>query len=330
MIMDMFSFYVLNTSNDFFSRLLYPYFLYLFSFYTVFFSVYFLNYYFICPRTISKKKIPQFIATVLILFLVYATLRYLLDEILLINITGIHNYFESSRKFGYYVMDNAYYATKTILFSTSLYLMIEFIENNTRIHSLRLEHKKAELNLLKTQLEPHFLFNTLNTFYTELVDTRPETAKDIHRLSQLLRYVTYETHQNFMPLNRELQFVTDYIHLQRKRFEDNLFLDYEVEGVIGDQPFPTLVLIHFVENMFKHGVLNDKKNPAKLEIRITENEISVYSSNKISDSEKYSREGIGEVNLERRLSAIYGPAFELSFSKNQSIFEGRLLIPLNS
>jgi LytS/YehU family sensor histidine kinase len=225
-------------------------------------------------------------------------------------------------------MDNSYYATKAVLFSTFLYLLVEFIDNNARIHSLQLEHKKAELNLLNTQLEPHFLFNTLNTFYNELVDTLPETAKDIHRLSQLLRYVTYETQQDFMPLNRELQFVTDYIHLQRKRFEDNLFLDYYVEGIISDQPFPTFVLIHFAENIFKHGVLNDVKDPAKFMIRITKQKISVYTKNKISNTEKYSREGIGAVNLERRLNAIYGSDFELNFFQNESIFEGRLLIPL--
>lgn len=327
-IMDMFGSYVLNVSDDFFRKFQYPYFLYQISFYIVFFSVYFINYNFVCPRTISKKKIPQFIAVVVILFLIYSGMRYLLEEVILFNITGIHNYFESSRKFGYYVMDNSYYATKAILFSTSLYLLLEFIESNTKMHSLQLEHKKAELSLLKTQLEPHFLFNTLNTFYTELVDTRPETAKDIHRLSQLLRYVTYETHQDFMPLSRELQFVADYIYFQKKRFEDNLFLDYEVEGIIGEQLIPTLVLIHFVENIFKHGILNDKNNPAKLAIRITNQEISVITRNKISSSEKYSKKGIGEVNLKRRLNAIYGTTFKLDFSQNEAIFEGRLIIPL--
>ncbi|WP_273565847.1 sensor histidine kinase [Maribacter halichondriae] len=288
-IMDMFSFYVLNTSDDFFRKLRYPYFLYLISFYVVFFLVYFLNYYLICPRTIAKKKILHFIVAILLLFLVYSSIRYVLDEILLFNITGIHNYFESSRALGYYVMDNSYYATKALLFSTSLYLLFEFIENNIKINRLQLEHKKAELSLLKTQLEPHFLFNTLNTFYTELVDTRPETAKDIHRLSQLLRYVTYETHQDFMPLSRELQFVADYIHFQKKRFEDNMFLDYEIHGAIQDQPFPTFVLIHFVENIFKHGILNDKRHPAKLTIRITDQEITVLTRNKISTTEKYSK-----------------------------------------
>lgn len=326
--MDMFGYYVLNTSDDFLVRFKYPYFLYLISFYTVFFLVYFLNYSFICPRTITKKKIHQFIMAVLVLFFIYSGLRYLLDEILLFNITGIHNYFESSRTFGYYVMDNSYYAIKAILFSTSLYLLVEFIANNIKIHSLQLEHKKAELSLLKTQLEPHFLFNTLNTFYTELVDTRPETARDIHRLSQLLRYVTYEAHQEFMPLSRELQFVTDYIYFQKKRFEDNLSLDYKIEGVIGDQLIPSLVLIHFVENIFKHGILNDKNNPAKLAIRITKHEITLITNNKISNTKSYSKKGIGEVNLKRRLNAIYGNTFKLDFSQSEAIFEGRLLIPL--
>jgi len=326
--MDVFRFYVLNGTDDFFQRLQYPYFLYLFSFYGVFCSIYFLNFFFICPRTIAKRKNLQFVTAMLMLLLVHSGLRYIVDEVLLFNLTGIHNYFESSRRFGYYVIDNSYYATKAILFSTSLYLLLEFIADKNKIHSLQLERKKAKLSLLKTQLEPHFLFNTLNTFYTELIDTQPETAKDIHRLAQLLRYVTYETQPDFMPLSSELQFISDYIYFQKKRFEDNLFLDYKIEGSTGDQPIPSLVLIHFVENIFKHGILNDKEIPAALKISITDKKMLVTTKNKIATAEKYSKKGIGELNLRRRLQAIYGKKFQLSFSENDAIFEANLTIPL--
>lgn len=329
-VMNMLRYSILDTPNGLFSKLHYPYFLYLISFYTVFCSVYFLNYFLVCPRTIAKKRIPQFVLSVILLFLVYSGFRYFLDEVLLFNITGIHNYFEGSRSFGYYVMDNSYYAIKAILLSTVFYLLVQFIENRNKMHLLQLEHKKAELSLLKTQLEPHFLFNTLNTFYTDLVDTQPETAKDIHRLSQLLRYITYETQRDFALLSKEIQFVTDYIYFQRKRFEDCLFLDYKVEGIIGNQTIPSLVLIHFVENIFKHGILNDKEVPAKLTINVSRKEVLLTTENKISTSEKYSKKGIGEANLKQRLKAIYGNDFQLTFSKIGTSFESRLVIPFDS
>ncbi|MEX0273963.1 MAG: sensor histidine kinase, partial [Flavobacteriaceae bacterium] len=262
--MDMFGAYVLNAPNDFLQRFQYPYFFYLINYYLVFSLVYFLNFYLVCPRTIARRKILLFIVVVVVLYLVYAGTRFLLDEILVYSMVGQHNYLEGSRSFGFYVMDNSYHVTKALLFSTSLYLLFEFVTNNERMYQMQIAHKKAELSLLKTQLEPHFLFNTLNTFYAELIDTRPETARDIQRLSKLLRYVTYEADQEVMPLNKEIQFITDYIYFQRKRFEDNLFFDYVVEGVVGHQPIPSLVLVHFVENIFKHGILNDREYPAEL------------------------------------------------------------------
>ena len=328
--MDIFRYYVLNGHDDFFLNLRYPYYLYLITFYGVFCCIYFLNYYLICPRTVSKRKIFGFAISVLLLLLLHSGLRYFLDEVLLFRITGIHNYFESSRRFGYYVIDNSYYAIKAILFSTSLYLLIEFVANKNKIHSLQLEHKKAELSLLKTQLEPHFLFNTLNTFYTELVDKQPETAKDIHRLAKLLRYVTYETQEDFMPLSSDLTFVSDYIYFQKKRFEDNLFLDYDVEGVVENQAIPAMVLIHFVENIFKHGILNNRNIPAKIRVLVTDKIIAVTTKNQIAMAENYSEKGIGEVNLRRRLQTIYGTDFKLSFTEDNAIFEANLTIPIRT
>ncbi len=326
--MFLFGEYVSTEGEGFKDKFQYPSFLYLITFFISFYTVYFLNYFLVCPRTVKKKQIPQFIVAAILLFLIYSGVRYLLEELLLFNITDRHNYDDGSRKFIFYVVDNSYYAVQAILYSTSLYLLFEYLENNKKMHTLQLEHKKAELNLLKSQLEPHFLFNTLNTFYTELVNVQPKTAKDIHRLSQLLRYVTYEAHQDFMPLNRELQFVSDYIFFQKKRFEDNLSLNYEVEGIIGNQPIPSLVLIHFIENIFKHGVLNDKASPAVIKIQITTERFTLTTRNKISHSENYSKKGIGEVSLRRRLSAIYGSSFQLKLVQNENIFNTYLSIPL--
>lgn len=293
-----------------------------------FFSVYAINYAFISPNTLSQNRIFSFIISVFFLFIVFAGVRYFLDEIVIYNITGQHNYFSQSRRFWYYIFDNSYYGLKAILFSSSLYLLFQYFENKERYHQLQFEHKKAELNFLKTQLEPHFLFNTLNTFYTEIIDLQPSTAKDIHRLSELLRYVTYEAQQDFMPLAKEVKFIEDYIYFHKKRFEENLHLDYRLEGQIGDQEIPSLVLVHFVENIFKHGVIDQEASPAKISITISNRSLYILTENKVSSVEKHSTLGIGRENLQRRLSAIYKEQYVLEHEEKEEMYRTFLRIPL--
>lgn len=329
-LMDLFSDYIYGGSKGFLDNFRAPLNFGRLIIYSATFTIYTLNFYLVCPFTLRKKNYVGFGVGVLILIVIFGRIRYLGEEVILFHFTGVHNYFEESRKFFFYTFDNSYFAVKGILYSTLLYIFFEYAKNQNRVQQLDLDYKKAELSLLKSQLEPHFLFNTLNTFYTDLVDTQPETAKDIHRLCELLRYVTYEAEQEVMPLSKEIKFIEDYIYLHRKRFEDTLCLDYSVEGEVGNQVVPSLVFIHFIENIFKHGVINDKKNPAKIKIKITENEIIVVTENKISASEKYSNTGIGIENLKRRLTAIFKDNYELECTQNDDHFTAVLKLPVKN
>ena len=328
--MDLFSDYIYGGSERFLSNFILPLNFGAIIIYIATFTTYSLNFFVLCPLTLGKKHYFKFALGILFLIIIFAGIRYLGEEVILYHFTGEHNYFEESRKFFFYTFDNSYFAIKGILYSTLLYIFFAFASNQNRIHKLELDYKKAELSFLKSQLEPHFLFNTLNTFYTDLVDTQPETAKDIHRLSELLRYVTYEAEHELMSLSKEIKFIEDYIYLHRKRFEDTMFLEYSVEGHVGDQIVPSLVFIHFVENIFKHGVINQKENPAKISISISETEIIIETKNKISTSEKYNNSGIGMENLKRRLSAIYQDNYELHYEQIDDRFTTFLKLPIKS
>ncbi|WP_369753013.1 sensor histidine kinase [Flavobacterium sp. WC2409] len=295
--------------------------------YTATFTTYAVNFYFVCPYTLGKKHYVRFAIGVVFLIVIFGRVRYLLEEVLLFEFTGKHNYFEESRKFLFYTFDNSIYAIKGILYSTLVYFFFEYATNQHRIHKLELDYNKAELSLLKSQLEPHFLFNTLNAFYTDLVDDKPEIAKDILRLCQLLRYVTYEAGTDFMPLSKEINFIEDYIYLHRKRFEDTLFLEYDVTGIVSDQPVPSLVFIHFVENIFKHGVVTNSAFPAKISIIVTDEFISMETANLVSVAEQYSASGIGKENLKRRLSAIFKQDYILQYDQSNDIFTTILKLP---
>lgn len=326
-LMDLFSDYVYGGGKRFLRNFQLPLNYNQIIMYTATFTTYAVNYYLVCPYTLGKKHYWRFAIGVLFLIVIFGRVRYLLEEVILYHFTGKHNYFEESRKFLFYTFDNSIFAIKSILYSTVVYYFFEFATNQSRLHKLELDYNKAELNLLKSQIEPHFLFNTLNTFYTDLIDVQPKVAKDIYRLSQLLRYVTYEAGNEFMPLSKEIKFIEDYIYLHRKRFEDTLFLEYTVEGIIGEQNVPSLVFIHFVENIFKHGMINNAAFPAKIKIQITEREVIIETSNSISSSEKYTNTGIGKDNLERRLSAIYKEDFVLLYTNSNDVFTTLLKLP---
>ena len=297
-------------------------------FYTTSIIIYFINFKYVCPRFLSKKRSLFFTLAIIFLVFLFAFIRYFLDEVLLKQIIGTHNYYGKFLEFQYYFFDNFYYALKPILYSTIIFLVFRFINAQNEILQLQLNHKKAELNFLKSQISPHFLFNTLNTFYSELINKQPETAKDIHKLSELLRYVTYETNQDFIELRKEIRFIEDYIYFFKKRFENELFVTFKVTGLIRNQKIASLVLMHFIENVFKHGVLNDKNYKADIEIQVFDTDLIITTKNKFDSSVKYMDSGIGVENLKKRLLSIYENTFELKQSNKNSYFYTYLKIPV--
>jgi len=299
-----------------------------FTFFTSFFTVYAINYLLICPNTLGKKKIFLFFLFAVGMLFFFPAIRFSLEEVILYQLSGYHNYADTKRTFGYYIFDNSYYAVKALLFSTFMYQLFSYLEDKEKFHELKIEHKRAEMDLLKNQLEPHFMFNTLNAFYTELIEVKPKIAKSIYKLSELLRYVTYEAHQDFMPLERELRFIEDYIYFYEMRYEDSLSLDFKIEGIVKYKKIPSLLLIHFVENTFKHGVLNNKLHPAKIHIHIKEDSLRIETKNKVSNGQHYSMKGIGRKNLQKRLSLMFGDQYQFKFNSDDVQFESLLEIPL--
>lgn len=290
------------------------------TFYITSIAIYFINFKIVCPRFLKKNHLLWFFLASLGLLLIFSGIRYVLQEVIVFEITGQHNYFEETRKFWYYIIDNSYYAIPPILYSTMVYMVLKLIEDK--------DLNKAELDLLKSQISPHFLFNTLNAFYVELIDDKPKVAKDVHKLSELLRYVTYDSKQDFVSLQNEVDFLKDYIHFFNKRFEEELALEFSITGKVQSQQVPSLILIHFVENLFKHGIVNDHKNPANISINITKDNLILKTSNVIMTSEKYMDSGIGTENVKRRLTGIFNTNYKLDYKIEGVYFYTYLKIPV--
>jgi len=292
-------------------------------------GVYALNYIVFAPRFLAKKKYLHYFFSFLLMIFLFAVTRYLLEEIIFFHFTGLHNYnVEATHFLRGYLFDAFYYTFRFSLYSSIVYLLFRHIENKDKILALNIQHQEAKMMALKSQISPHFLFNTLNSFYSELFDEKPETAKDILKLSELLRYVTYEATQNYMPLQKELDFIQDYLYFYKKRYEDNYFVQLTIDGNVANQQIPSLILIHFVENVSKHGIINDKNNPAKIVIKVTDKFLEISTQNKMNASEKYESKGIGTQNIKKRLTVLFDGNFQLSNSTENNIFKAYLKMPL--
>ncbi|WP_394776683.1 sensor histidine kinase [Flavobacterium sp.] len=293
------------------------------------FIVYTLNFYTFYDLFFNKKKIVFYILSIPVSLLIFAGVRYFLQEVVVFEITGIHNYAERTREVTYYIRDNFFFGLPAIILSVLSYLFWQFQDTYKQNQQLILENKKAELQMLKSQVSPHFLFNTLNSFYSQLILKDDKMASDILVLSDLLRYVITETDKEEVFLSKEIQFVENYIHLQKKRFEDQLYLDFEIEGNYSNEKIIPSALIHFIENVFKHGKLNNPSEKAIISIKIKDDFLELSTFNYNVEGENYSSTGIGFDNLTKRLEYAYQNHFLLEKTTENNTFKTYLKIPLN-
>ena len=290
--------------------------------------VFYLNYLLICPKTVPDKKWRLLILSQLALIVLFPAVRYVYEEVILFKITGNHNYDIEDLDPVYYIYDNSYYSIRILLFSLVGYFFKYLWNSNTKFTQLTLEKKQAELQALKNQLSPHFLFNSLNGFYSDLYDSNPGVAEDILKLSDMLRYVTYDSENDNVLLKDEIVFLQNYIDLFKRRFDGNVAVEFKHPADVGICKVPSLLLIHFLENALKHGVTDDFQNPVVISLSIENGRLIFTSQNTYRPSQSYDVHGIGNKNIQQRLDLMYPANYTLNISCKQNFYDIRLNIPL--
>lgn len=195
---------------------------------------------------------------------------------------------------------------------------------------LRIEKQAAELNYLRAQTNPHFLFNTLNNIYSLARDKNDLAPESIMRLSKILRFMLYETGGPFIAVEQELKIIDDYIALEKLRYDDTLLVNFNCDIEDMKQALPPLLLIPLVENAFKHGVSETRGEPfvdIHLSVRNRMLTFIVKNSSDRISSEEVVKENIGLSNLRRQLELLYA-GYELFTRQERSIFSTTLKINL--
>ncbi|MCY1723361.1 histidine kinase [Prolixibacteraceae bacterium Z1-6] len=221
--------------------------------------------------------------------------------------------------------------TETLFGISSLYLMLEtnfmvalgftvkflkkWFEQQQEKHEMEKKHLQSELNVLKAQLNPHFLFNTMNNLYALSIEKSSKTSEGIAKISDLLRSVLYECNDSEMALYKEVKLIENYIDLEKMRYGDQLNVSFTVTGSVEDAKIAPMMLFTFVENCFKHGSSNFETPFITIKLDVNENEIFFESENSKPPYQKQVMErnigGIGLANVKKRLEILYPGNYEL-------------------
>lgn len=219
-----------------------------------------------------------------------------------------------------------------ILFFGILRHIYDYRQLKIMAQQLRIEKQAAELNYLKSQTNPHFLFNTLNNIYSLARDKSDLAPESILRLSKMLRYMLYETGGNFIAIEQELKIISDYIELEKLRYDESLRIGFKYDVEDMKQALPPLLLIPLVENAFKHGVSETRSRPfVDIYLSVNQRKLKFIVKNSVEDLPDNAtlRESIGLSNLRRQLELLYKD-HELTLNHVASVFTAELKINLAS
>ncbi|HYF29542.1 MAG TPA: histidine kinase [Chitinophagaceae bacterium] len=281
--------------------------------------------YYLYPRFFSKARRLPFTLIVIGFFFVVVAARMILERKIVANLTEKGNFFYFGKAHFLYDVISVFIA---LMIAVMLKITLESLVEEKNREQLKRAQLETEMKLLKSQLQPHFIFNSLNNIYYEAYKEAPAVAVLIQKLSDLMRYMVSEASRDRVPVQTEIQFLHNYIHFE------NLRLRYEVPVVTrlrGDQRclVPPLLVLTFIENAFKHGVdKTSNKNRIEIDLSCENGFFSYKVVNTLTGNDLEKNTGIGLKNLEERLKLLYGNQFELNFEKKSSEFHAYLKVPV--
>ena len=296
--------------------------------YTLVLAAFYINFYLLIPRLYFRRHYPTYILTNLLLFLLIAFVPYLHRH----QPPPPQDQFITPRPgpHGPHHPPSVFWDISQHL---SLFLLILFfallIKVRDRLKKTEAEKLHSELAYLKTQINPHFLFNTLNSIYSMALERSDRTADAIVRLSSMMRYVLLDTGREKVPLDQELNYLTDYIQLQQTRFEGSSHIHFSVEGAPIGHTIVPLLLIPFIENSFKHGINPEEPSDIYINIKIHDDQLSLQTTNKkLSLSPQIPHSGLGIQNTRQRLQHLYPGKFTLHIEDGPKDFAVFLTLKL--
>lgn len=296
------------------------------TFFVASFTCFYVNYFLVVPTFFHADKIYRSVFAFFISVSCFVGIRYSIEQWLFPAIFNIRNYPADTNIF-YYFFDNVFYSSTTIFISTAFWFFKYFINAEKEKSELTEAKKTAELQALKTQINPHFIFNSLNNIYALVYQNSEKALPAIEQLGQLLRYTTKDLENDFITLDKEIGYLDSLIELEKLRIKNPELLNVEKKLNDPELKISPMILVPFVENAFKHGDFRNKG----FEMKISDKNkiLHFYLFNFKSEKMKDEISGIGIENVKKRLEILYPKKYELKITETEIDFTVDLKIDLN-
>lgn len=291
-------------------------------------NFFYLTYYFLIPKLFDHKKYFLFAIAVIGIYIILSWISTIgfSDEKMIGNLNQISErpHPKSINFLLFHEFNHHLFKFLIVLISALL------ISMNNKLKKTAKEKVDAELSFLKAQIKPHFLFNTLNSIYSLAIQKSNEVPHAIALFSVMLRYITNEAHKNFIPINKELGYISSYVGLQKLRFENTVNVEFFVEGSTDEREIAPLLLSTFVENAFKYGVNPEKKSVIKISVFVSATEIclTVFNNKVIDAKTQITEGGLGLDNVKKRLDLLYPEQYALTINDEKDSYSILLKIKL--
>jgi len=257
----------------------------------------------------------------------FICLRLVAMVVVYVYLAGF-DYQEMTIRF-YHIVLETYYSISFTLMAVLIKFMIDWFNTQKQKSELLARTKTSELALLRNQINPHFLFNTLNNLYSLVYKKSDEAPSMVMKLSDIMRYMLYDANSDKVMLEKEIEYLESFIELNALRIKEVKFVEFDVEGEILDKMIPPMLLVPFVENAFKHGRKNYKLPGITIRLIVTGNRLNFDIRNYLPAGPMINKDrqgGIGLENVKKRLDMIYPGNYSLEIDQNEEEFHVRLIL----
>jgi two-component system, LytTR family, sensor kinase len=285
-------------------------------------GLFYFNWYFLISRYLAKSKILFYIVTVLLTLLAMALIQAPIDYYIFPKYNQGMSSLYSTERFIQYVVSGLV----IIFISSALKVTGNYIRNERLNKELENQKLSTELAYLKSQVNPHFLFNTLNNIYALAYKQSPDTPDAIMKLSLLMRYMLYESNDMLVSLEKEVDHIKNFIDLQKLRLREKTSIKFNITGDLKGRQIAPMLLMTLVENAFKHGLVSKNEIGIVLNLEVKDDTLSFSTINNTSTHKKKEFGGIGLENLKRRLNLLYHNRHTLSLLEKEGAFYATLNI----
>jgi len=286
--------------------------------------------YYLIPKYILKKKYLKFFLlftfSLILFYLIRTGLNYILvSENIWPEAQGNQEPFTII-----HMVELVIGAIYVIALVSAIKLTYDWVNEKKRNDDLQRMQLETELNFLKSQIQPHFFFNTLNNLYALVIKQSPKAPNVVMKLSEIMQYVLYEVKEPKISLMKSINYLYSYLELEKLRYGERVISDISIEGNIDDIEIPPLLFLPFLENCFKHGTNHQTDINVSIAFVVKDNFLYFTIENNFAKSDDTgAKHGIGIENTKRRLQLLYGSSYSLKTRSKGNIYTVNLKLPLH-